>query len=214
MCHMRQTIQKEWFRGSSRQCRLHCQKLNNQRMESDLGCCFIDPSPHDLMNESLKSEFDLSFASSNRSVASTNTSLHLHDSDANTSTSQLHQQQQHQPMSDIEMASESPPDSKRKYEMAVTPQKDREHKRQRPVAPHSSSSSGELPPDDEAEFAAISAFQPNNIRAQFRYQHLSNDTEDWQMDRRVPSSSSSDMSATASSHSMWSGFLDTEPMPE
>lgn len=229
MCHTQQTIQREWFRGSSRECRIRCMKLNNQQMENDTA--FIDPSPQDLINESLKSEFDLSFASSNRSVGSFNGSLtHIQDSFAESDVFQQHQQQQQQsphqissvaictttsslPLPVLPSIGESPPDSKRKYEMAVTPQKERESKRQRPVT------------DIVMTDVTSPPFQ-QNIHAQFHYQHLSSNHHhhhNWQMDQEIATSSSNlsnnngnSSSSIPPSHSgMWGGaFLDTNPMPE
>lgn len=212
MCHRRQTIQKEWFRGTGRECRLTCMKLNNQRMESDLG--FMDPSPQDLMNESLKSEFDLSFAS-NRSM--NGSLLHrTHDSPASHHSLQLHQISSHSvglsppvgAMAPPQTTNESPPDSKRKYETAVTPQKDREFKRQRPPDAYNGF---------ESEFNGVSPIQ-SNIHAQLRYQHLGVSPHfighGWPSDQQVPNAAGNPNGASSSNHPVWNQFLDMESMPE
>lgn len=252
MCHKHQSIQKELFRGTSRECRVRCMKLNNQRMESDFG--FIDPSPQDLMNESLKSEFDLSFASQ-RSATSLNGSLLQHTHDSWTSggsgcggsvwsesphiikspREQLHHQFHLQQISNASSSStvttpvlvtpieqgetsSSPPDSKRKYEMAVTPQKDRDHKRQRPVSMvdddayyHCNDPQSKL--NVEFHPVEVSSFQQQNIRAEFRYKHLSSPHEDWHMDQEVPNGSCNNVTA-ASNHPIWSNLLNAESLPE
>lgn len=239
-------------------------------MKNDLG--FHDPSPLDMLNESLKSEFDLSFASQ-RSTSSLNSSLHItHDSfggsgvgGGGNSFSESHLGQPHPqfqlthqqqisnaqclvtpstpttlnmmtPSSDRSTITDSPPDTKRKYDIAVTPQKDRDHKRQKPVESldystdellirqamfsHQQNCQQQIQQDpvNDVDFHSMQStpFQPQNIRAEFRYQ-LTSEPKDWHMDQEVPNNSNSNSSNnvnTANSHPIWSGFMDMDHLPE
>lgn len=173
MCGARQALQKECFRGTGRECRMYCMRLNNQRMENDTG--FNDIMPQDLMNESYRSDFDSSLLS-NRSIESADVSLRSNSTlgtpKNETSTGSIC-------MDDsfglgLCPSSELSVDGKRK--LSVTPVKeDRECKKPRPFTHiQQTDNTQQQIPNKFSQKSLAFHLLDRSIRAEFKYQHLMN----------------------------------------
>uniref|UniRef100_A0A336LTV8 CSON015430 protein n=1 Tax=Culicoides sonorensis TaxID=179676 RepID=A0A336LTV8_CULSO len=217
LCGASQLEEQEVFRGSSRECRITCMRLNNQRMESDQG--FMDINPQDLMNESYRSELDSSFMlnrSKSFSPPSNTVQEKISIEQYNSSLNTLSDSIQNDSFDSIN--SDSPDrDSKRKYTAAVTPQKEdmRELKRARQSNPFKNiqqTKNNSLTLQilkNASDSPRIHRFD-KNIRAQFKYQHLMTSDENYFGTKFRENSNNFKPSTTTPS--LWNAFVDSDMM--
>lgn len=199
-------ITQEYFRGSERECRIQCMRLNNLLMENDRE---FHKTPQDFMNESYRSDFDSSFMSNRSSL--TDFSFRHRSSDGDGEPSTIDE--------DSSSECSSPDrDTKRKFTMSVTPQKDdfREYKRARQSNPFTNiqQTTDILAQNMTTTTTPLVQKQqiPNhrydkNIRAHFKYQHLMDTSDENSLTGKFINNKPS-----TTETSLWNAYVDSEMM--